>query len=105
MNSLLSLNAAAQQNKKDSLPAPLKPTTSYCAEMKDGMMVLSYEGVIQKNDVLLANGTKVTTDAVIETPDGRSTRMNEGECNDMSNAVNVVPAKQRTAKSEASKTK
>jgi len=83
---LLSLHVVAQDIKTDSI----KSKSSYCAEMKDGIMVLSSEGKQLSNDVVLSTGTTVSVNGMVKTKDGIARQMNEGECIDLANSTAAV---------------
>jgi hypothetical protein len=52
---ILSLNIIAQNNDKSY-------GTSYCAKMKDGIIVVIYQGNLITSDILLDNGTIIKPD-------------------------------------------
>lgn len=52
----------------------------YCAKMRDGKLVVMFQGNILAADVFLKNGTTVKPDGTIITKDGVRTNLKEGEC-------------------------
>ncbi len=54
----------------------------YCAKMRDGKMVVIFEGKEIGADVFLKNGTTIKPDGTIITKDGVRSSLKEGECID-----------------------
>ena len=60
-----------------------KDPDKYCAEFRDGVLKVIHNGEPLTEDVTLANGTKIHTDATIEKKDGSVTVMKDGQCVDL----------------------
>lgn len=56
------------------------PPDNYCAEFKDGVLHVTHNGEVLTEDVHLANGTIIHTDAVIQKLDGSVTVMKPEQC-------------------------
>ena len=54
----------------------------YFAKLKDGKIVMVYQGVIMTADVVLDNGTQIKTDGSVVKKDGTKLSLKEGECVD-----------------------
>lgn len=54
----------------------------YCAKMRDGKMVVLFEGKEIGADVFLKNGTTIKVDGTLITKDGVRSSLKEGECID-----------------------
>jgi hypothetical protein len=67
----------------------------YCAKMRDGKMVIMYEGKTVTADVTLANGTLIKTDGTIIRQDGTSVMLKEGECIDRDGKIMMKPKKDK----------
>lgn len=52
----------------------------YCAKMRDGKMVVIFEGAEIGADVFLSNGTTIKPDGTTISKDGVRGSMKEGEC-------------------------
>lgn len=52
----------------------------YCASLKDGVMVLTKDGMIVTSDVKINDSITVTTDGVVIKKDGTRTPLKDGEC-------------------------
>jgi hypothetical protein len=57
-----------------------RETEKYCAEMRDGVMVLLKDGMVVTSDVTLNDSTKITTNCVVIKKDGSNTNLKDGEC-------------------------
>jgi hypothetical protein len=82
---VLSLNIIAQNNDKSY-------GTSYCAKMKDGIIVVIYEGNPITSDILLDNGAIIKPDGAIITKDGNRIKLKDGEC---INQDGTIPTKEK----------
>lgn len=60
-----------------------KDPDKYCAEFRDGVLKVIHNGEPLTEDVTLANGTKIHTDATIEKKDGSVSVMKDGQCVDL----------------------
>jgi len=61
---------------------PKKHGDKYCAKLKDGKIVVMYQGSALTSDVTLENGIQIKTDGVILRKDGTRNTLSEGECVD-----------------------
>ena len=59
----------------------------YCAKMRDGKMVVLFEGKEIGTDVFLKNGTTVKPDGTIITKDGVRFSLKEGQCIDQNGSI------------------
>ncbi len=59
----------------------------YCAKMRDGRMVVIFEGKEISGDVFLRNGTTVKPDGTIITKDGVRFHLKEGQCIDQNGVL------------------
>jgi hypothetical protein len=80
--SLLSLRANAQE-----IPVTPDKEGSYCAVLKDGIMVLMRNGTLADGTVTLNDGSQVTKDATVLRRDGSKVILKEGDCVDINGNV------------------
>jgi hypothetical protein len=86
-----------------SVAAGNPDSSSYCAELRDGIMVLTQDGRKISTMVQLADGTQITTDCVIVKRDGTRQPMQDGQCiSENGNMVLPVQGK-KEKKSKTSK--
>jgi hypothetical protein len=71
---ILSLNAI------DDLPN--KYAGNYCAEMKDGILMIMHDGSAVTSDVTLANGTMIKMNGTVIMSDGKKLLLSDGDCVD-----------------------
>lgn len=60
---------------------------NYCAEMKNGKLIIKHDGAEMKADVRLGNGTWVKTDGTVISKDGTKTMLKSGQCVDLDGKV------------------
>ena len=60
---------------------------NYCAEMKNGKLIIKHDGAEVKADVRLSNGTWVKTDGTVIAKDGTRTVLKSGQCVDLDGKV------------------
>lgn len=67
----------------------------YCGKLKDGKVVVMYEGHVLTSDAVLADGTIVKPDASVVMKDGSKMMLNDGECinKDGSTTIKTQPKK------------
>jgi preprotein translocase subunit YajC len=67
-----------------ALSFPLKQSVQnsekYCANLKDGVMVLTKDGIVVTSEVTINDSTTITPDCVIIKKDGTKTSLKDGEC-------------------------
>ena len=63
----------------------------YCVVLKDGKIKVMEEGKELVTDVILANGTKITLDAIVIRKDGSKQSLQNGECVDKDGRI--IPPK------------
>ncbi|HXU26739.1 MAG TPA: DUF6799 domain-containing protein [Bacteroidia bacterium] len=83
---VLSLNIIAQNNNPKSFGS------SYCAKIKDGVIVVIYQDNPITSDILLDNGATIKPDGTILTKDGNRIMLKDGEC---INQDGTMPAKEK----------
>ena len=85
IGSVFALNTFAQEGTttKRTADATAIKEYKYCAEMKDGKLKVMNDENILNADVTLANGTRVTSDAMVIKRDGTKVNLKAGECVDM----------------------
>jgi len=83
---ILSLNIIAQNSDTKSYGS------SYCAKMKDGIIVVIYQGNPITSDILLDNGAIIKPDGAIITKDGNRITLKDGEC---INQDGTIPTKEK----------
>lgn len=102
VGTLLATDAAWEFNRKQ--PAAVVQTSGhpaeYCAQMKDGKMIVLFEGKELSTDVFLKNGTTVKPDGTIITREGVRTNLKEGECIDADGKINHVKMNEPYQKEE-----
>ncbi len=81
--SMLMLSAKIEDGNHRSKDHPNK----YCAQMKDGQLVVMHEGAALMADVTLSNGSTIKPDGTILKKDGTTMTMKEGECADKDGKV------------------
>lgn len=59
----------------------------YCAKMRDGKMIVLFEGKELGTDVFLKNGITVKPDGTIITKDGVRFSLKEGQCMDQNGSI------------------
>jgi hypothetical protein len=59
----------------------------YCARMRDGKMVVLFEGKEISGDVFLKNGSTIKPDGTVITKDGVRFSLKEGQCIDQNGSV------------------
>lgn len=65
----------------------LKDPYQYCAQIKDGILVVMYEGNRIISEVTLDNGTKIRPDGIIIRIDGTRIMLKQGDCIDMEGKI------------------
>lgn len=55
-------------------------TEKYCASLKDGVMVLTKDGMVVTSNVKINDSTIVTTDCLVIKKDGSKSSLKDGEC-------------------------
>ena len=102
VGTLLATDAAWEFNHGQ--PAALVQTNEhpaeYCAVMRDGKMVVLFEGKELSTDVFLKNGTTVKPDGTVITREGVRTSLKEGECIDADGKINHVKMNEPYQKEE-----
>jgi hypothetical protein len=78
---------------------PLKPANenTYCAEMKDNVMVVIRDGEVLNHDIIFDNGVELKSDGRVVYPNGVKATMKPGECVDKSGLI-IAPQKIQEAK-------
>lgn len=66
----------------------------YCAQMRDGKMIVLFEGKEISGDVFLKNGTTVKPDGTIISKDGVRMNLKEGQCIDQFGSITGETMKQ-----------
>lgn len=59
----------------------------YCAQMRDGKMIVLFEGKEITSDVFLKNGSTIKPDGTVILKDGVRFSLNEGQCIDQNGSV------------------
>jgi hypothetical protein len=104
--SALSISVFAQLDSTKSRTTPIQ----YCAEYRDGMLVVKGDNKEITSDITTANGTVIKPNGNIVKKDGVTTILKEGECIDaqgvlvdlITNTGNVKTPKQDKEKTSLS---
>jgi hypothetical protein len=59
----------------------------YCAQMRDGKMIVLFDGKEISGDIFLKNGSTIKPDGTVITKDGVRFSLKEGQCIDQNGAV------------------
>lgn len=70
----------------------------YCAKLRDGKLIIMYEGTVVTGDVTLENGTQIKTDGSVVKPDGETIVLKDGECIDKKGISEEKKPKRRLRK-------
>jgi hypothetical protein len=65
----------------------VQETGQYCARMRDGKMVVLFEGKEITGDVFLKNGSTIKPDGTVITKDGVRFTLKEGQCIDQNGSI------------------
>ncbi|HKC67037.1 MAG TPA: DUF6799 domain-containing protein [Bacteroidia bacterium] len=84
---ILALNITAQHDDN------MYQARSYCAKLKDGVIIVMYQDNPITSDVILDNGSVIKPDGTILTKDGNKLTLKDGECIDQSGAIPVKKKK------------
>lgn len=57
-----------------------QPLDQYCAEIRDGRLVVVFQGSVLTSNITLDNGAQIKTDGTIIKEDGTTTVLKQGEC-------------------------
>lgn len=57
-----------------------QPLDQYCAELRDGKLVVMFQGTVLTSDVTLDNGVQLKTDGTLIKEDGTTLVLKQGEC-------------------------
>jgi hypothetical protein len=80
--------ATAQDNIKQNKNAPgIDKNSSYCMALKGDALVLMKDGKQVFNDIKLEDGTRITANGSIITPDGIERKLKENECADLDGKI------------------
>jgi len=82
---------SAQQVKYEDQTKDINKVMMYCASLIDGKMILMDQNQKPtKLEVMLTNGSKITTDATLIKKDGSKTALKNGECVDAKGNIEKV---------------
>jgi hypothetical protein len=81
----------AQEIKYEDQTKDINKITMYCATLIDGKMILMDQNQKPvKSEVTMANGIKITADAIVVKKDGSKTVLKNGECVDSKGNIEKV---------------
>jgi hypothetical protein len=66
----------------------------YCAQMRDGKMIVLFDGKEITGDAFLKNGSTIKPDGTVITKDGVRFTLKEGQCIDLNGSVTGETMKQ-----------
>lgn len=72
---------------------PGRPTNenTYCAEMKDNVLVVIRDGQVLTEDIAFENGTQLKADGRVIYPNGLKATLKAGECVDKTGIITTPP--------------
>ena len=70
---------------------PMTPgnETTYCAEMKENVLVVIRDGEVLAQDIVFENGVELKTDGRVIYPNGVKATMKAGECVDKTGLISA----------------
>jgi hypothetical protein len=76
-------------------PVIKKNSDRYCARLKDGVLVVMFQGNVLTSDVTLDNGTTIKTDGTVIKKDGNTITLKEDECIDKEGKITKENPKEK----------
>jgi hypothetical protein len=81
-------------SKSNGVEHKIQTDSVFCAKLRDGVIVVSFDEQEVHHDIVLANGMRIFQDGTVMLNNGRSFVMMDGECIDEDgNSVNNGPIK------------
>jgi hypothetical protein len=81
----LTVSAYAQQ------PTPTKETAEYCADLKDGVVVLTEQELPVEGDILLLDSSVVSKNGTLIRKNGMKQSLQSGECVNQDGNIHMGP--------------